>query len=168
MLEVGLFDSKINQFYPSLQAVSAIYTAKKYIKFYNNSHPEDVTTGLSEYGLLNIYSADEVKSCARCLNELTKVLLNSDLKMHNQKFYHAKYFEVSRIVAAVRNLSSQQAESHSQFRSRKDSRAQYYNHHDKESRRGDNTTSNASRERYLGREKVSSSFVVTQKSQQLE
>ena len=55
MLKLGLFDSKMNQYLPSLQAVAAIYTAKKYLKFYNNSYPEEVTTGLAEFGLLSIY-----------------------------------------------------------------------------------------------------------------
>jgi cyclin B len=56
MLELGLFDSKMNQFLPSLQAVAAIYTAKKYLKFYNNSFPEEVTTGLTEFGLSDVMS----------------------------------------------------------------------------------------------------------------
>jgi hypothetical protein len=34
MLELGLLDSKMNQFRASLQATSAIYTAKKYLKHY--------------------------------------------------------------------------------------------------------------------------------------
>lgn len=74
MLEVGLFDSKMNQFYPSLQAVAAIYTAKKYLKFYNNVYSEEITTGLSEFGLLALYSDEEVKKCARCFNELAKLI----------------------------------------------------------------------------------------------
>jgi len=37
MLELGLLDSKMNQFSNSLQAISAIYTAKKYLKFYSKS-----------------------------------------------------------------------------------------------------------------------------------
>ena len=37
MLEVGLLDSKMNQFSTSLQALSAIYVAKKYLKFHNSS-----------------------------------------------------------------------------------------------------------------------------------
>jgi hypothetical protein len=32
MLELGLLDSKMSQFPQSLQAVSAIYTAKKYMQ----------------------------------------------------------------------------------------------------------------------------------------
>jgi hypothetical protein len=74
MLELGLFDSKMNQYLPSLQAVAAIYTAKKYLKFYNNSFPEEVTDGLSEFGLADHFSSDEVKSCARCFNELAKLI----------------------------------------------------------------------------------------------
>ena len=36
MLELGLLDSKMNQFSASLQAIAAIYTARKYLKYYNN------------------------------------------------------------------------------------------------------------------------------------
>ena len=50
MLEVGLLDSKMNQFSPSLQAVSAIYVAKKYLKFHNSSQGE-VQALLPEYEL---------------------------------------------------------------------------------------------------------------------
>lgn len=33
MLELGLLDSKMNQFSNSLQAISSIYTARKYMKY---------------------------------------------------------------------------------------------------------------------------------------
>ena len=94
--------------------MSAIYTAKKYLKFYNNSYPEEVTPCLGELGLTHIYSNDDVKSCARCFNELAKLLQTSNLQMLNQKFWHSKYLEVSRIVTAVRNASSnaQKAQRH--------------------------------------------------------
>lgn len=36
MLEIALLDSKMNQFSNSLQAVAAIYVAKKYLNHYNN------------------------------------------------------------------------------------------------------------------------------------
>lgn len=35
LLELGLLDSKMNQFTNSLQALAAIYTAKKYLRYYN-------------------------------------------------------------------------------------------------------------------------------------
>jgi len=35
MLELGLLDSKMSQFSNSLQAVAAIYTARKYLRFYS-------------------------------------------------------------------------------------------------------------------------------------
>jgi len=38
MLELGLLDSKMSQFSQSLQAVAAIYTAKKYLMLHNQSH----------------------------------------------------------------------------------------------------------------------------------
>jgi hypothetical protein len=59
--------------------VAAIYTAKKYLKFYNNAFPEEVKTGLVEYGLEGVYAQEEVKSCARCFNELAKLIQKSDL-----------------------------------------------------------------------------------------
>ena len=69
MLELGLLDSKMNQFSASLQAISAIYTAKKYLKYYNNSkQAEDLLPILPEYHLQNEVSASMVKSCARCFN----------------------------------------------------------------------------------------------------
>jgi hypothetical protein len=36
MLELGLLDSKMSMFKQSLQAVAAIYSAKKFVRFYNN------------------------------------------------------------------------------------------------------------------------------------
>jgi hypothetical protein len=69
MLELGLLDSKMSQFSASLQAISAIYTAKKYLKYYNHSKSnEDIIPILPEYELTNSYSASMVKSCARCFN----------------------------------------------------------------------------------------------------
>lgn len=43
MLELGLLDSKMNMFPASVQAIAAIYTARKYLKYYNNkSSNEDI------------------------------------------------------------------------------------------------------------------------------
>jgi len=55
MLEVGLLDSKMNQFSASLQAISAIYTAKKYLKYYNNKH-DDIQAIIADYNLGDKYS----------------------------------------------------------------------------------------------------------------
>lgn len=71
MLELGLLDSKMNQFSASLQAISAIYTARKYLRYYNHSKSSDeIATILPEYQLTNSYSPSMVKSCARCFNQL--------------------------------------------------------------------------------------------------
>ena len=48
MLELGLLDSKMNQFSNSLQAISAIYTARKYMK-YLKSHTEEIPSLIPEY-----------------------------------------------------------------------------------------------------------------------
>lgn len=71
MLELGLLDSKMNQFSASLQAIAAIYTAKKYLKYYNNNKSnEEIAPILAEYELTNSYSPSMVKSCAKCFNQL--------------------------------------------------------------------------------------------------
>ena len=80
MLELGLLDSKMNQFSASLQTISAIYTAKKYLKYYNHSKTNDeILAILPEYDLTNSYSPSMVKSCARCFNQLAILIQNSKL-----------------------------------------------------------------------------------------
>jgi hypothetical protein len=101
MLELGLLDSKMNQFRPSLQACAAIYTAKKYLKHYHGARSDAESTSICEFNLNGIYTADEVKACARCFDQLAKMIQESKLQMLVQKYKHSRYFEVSRIVAAV-------------------------------------------------------------------
>jgi hypothetical protein len=79
MLELGLLDSKMNQFRASLQAVSAIYTAKKYLKHYHGSRSDNESTGISEFNLNGVYTTDEVKTCARCFDQLAKMIQESKL-----------------------------------------------------------------------------------------
>lgn len=74
MLELSLLDSKMNQFPQSLQAVSAIYTAKKYMKHYSNTRSDNESTCIEEYALTKVYTSDQVKSCARCFNQLAKMI----------------------------------------------------------------------------------------------
>jgi len=69
MLELSLLDSKMNQFSHSLQAVSAIYTARKYIK-HSNMSDEEISPNLVEYQLSGTYTAAEVKACAKGMNQL--------------------------------------------------------------------------------------------------
>jgi len=69
MLELGLLDSKMNQFSASLQAIAAIYTARKYLKFYNNHKSnEEIPALIAEYELGNLYTTSMVKTCAKCFN----------------------------------------------------------------------------------------------------
>jgi len=49
MLELGLLDSKMNQFSNSLQALSAIYTAKKYLRCYNLQESSDTAFSLEDF-----------------------------------------------------------------------------------------------------------------------
>ena len=69
MLELSLLDSKMNQFSHSLQAVAAIYTARKYIKHYNMTD-EEINPNLQEYQLAGKYTSAEVKACAKGMNQL--------------------------------------------------------------------------------------------------
>lgn len=105
MLELGLLDSKMNQFSASLQAIAAIYTAKKYLKYYNGVKQDEVAPILAEYHLSNHYSPAMVKSCARCFNQLAILIQNSKLQMIVQKFRQAKFYEVGRIAAAINKQS---------------------------------------------------------------
>lgn len=80
MLELGLLDSKMNQFSSSLQAIAAIYTARKYLKYYNNSRStEDILAVLPEYQVGDQFSSSLVKSCAKCYNQLAILIQNSKL-----------------------------------------------------------------------------------------
>ena len=73
MLELGLLDSKMSMFKSSLQAVSAIYSARKFVRFYNNRQDE-ITPCLEELELQDIYSVHQVKQCDRCFNQLAKII----------------------------------------------------------------------------------------------
>lgn len=68
MLELGLLDSKMNQFSNSLQAVAAIYTAKKYLKCYNNSDGNEPAFSLEEFEIKSQFSMEDVRNCARCFH----------------------------------------------------------------------------------------------------
>lgn len=64
ILELGLLDSKMSQFNQSLQAVAAIYTAKKYLQIQNPSSQESLN--ISD---LNVsFHIDQVKSCGKCFH----------------------------------------------------------------------------------------------------
>jgi len=73
MLELGLLDSKMHQFPSSLQAISSIYMAKKYLKHHNNSS-RDVNPNLQEVGLEKLYTIENVKNCSICFNKLAGLL----------------------------------------------------------------------------------------------
>lgn len=103
MLELSLLDSKMNQFSASLQAVAAIYTARKYMKYYSSSGlaGDDVQPILPEYGLDESISRQQVKNCAKCFNQLAVLIQKSKVQNIVLKFKHPKYFEVGRIVASI-------------------------------------------------------------------
>jgi len=71
-------DSKMYQFPHSLQAISAVYAADKYLKFHHESDVE-VHPNLEEYALYETYSLAQVKSCAKCINQLVILIQNSTL-----------------------------------------------------------------------------------------
>jgi hypothetical protein len=98
MLELGLLDSKMSQFPQSLQAISAIYTAKKYITYNERQHNADSSAGSQAKGAgsnsvhpssvstlilkdLNCsqYQIEQVKSCAKCFNQLATLIQKSKL-----------------------------------------------------------------------------------------
>lgn len=107
MLELGLLDSKMSQFPQSLQAIAAIYTAKKYMlhsersathkSFAEHSHQQSSSLILSD---LNVpqYQTEQVKSCAKCFNQLAKLIQRSKLQNIVKKFKTPKFFEVARII----------------------------------------------------------------------
>jgi len=74
LLELGLLDSKMSQFPQSLQAIAAIYTAKKYMLHQEKSSSTQNSTNHYSSSLilsdLNVpqYSTEQVKSCAKCFN----------------------------------------------------------------------------------------------------
>lgn len=45
------------------------------------------------------YTLDQIKSCAKCFNQLAVLIQKSKLQMIVKKFKAAKYFEVARIVS---------------------------------------------------------------------
>ena len=55
MLEIALLDSKMNQFSNSIQAVAAIYVAKKYLNHYN-SKIEEVSTNIVAFSLQDTFT----------------------------------------------------------------------------------------------------------------
>ena len=103
MLEISLLDSKMNQFANSLQAVAAIYVAKKYLNHYNNK-TDEISTCLIEFNLQDKLTESQVKNCAKCMNQLAILIQNSTLQMLVQKYKHTKYFEVGRIVSSINKI----------------------------------------------------------------
>ena len=97
MLELGLLDSKMSQFDQSLQALAAIYTAKKYLMLHNPGAVESAQFTLSDYGVK--WTSDQVKSCANCFNQLAKLIYRSKLQNIVKKFSNSQYFKVSKIVS---------------------------------------------------------------------
>ena len=97
MLELGLLDSKMSQFDQSIQALAAIYTAKKYMQLHNPSSSESAQFVLGDYGVK--WSLDQVKSCANCFNQLAKLIYRSKLQNIVKKFSNSQYFKVAKMVS---------------------------------------------------------------------
>ena len=94
ILELGLLDSKMSQFNQSLQAVAAIYTAKKYLQIQNPSSQESLN--ISD---LNVsFPIEQVKSCGKCFHQLATLIQKSALQNVVKKYKSSKYFEVARIL----------------------------------------------------------------------
>ena len=83
MLELGLLDSKMHQFSNSLQAVAAVYVAKKFLKFYNNGADSDQQFSLEDFDLKNYFTMEDVKNCARCFHQLASLIQQSKFQMIN-------------------------------------------------------------------------------------
>ena len=66
MLELGLLDSKMNQFSNSLQALAAIYTAKKYLRCYNQQESSETTFTLEDFDVKHQYSMEDIRNCGKC------------------------------------------------------------------------------------------------------
>ena len=114
MLELGLLDSKMHQFSQSLQAVSAIYLAGKFLQLYNGG---DALPGLGatalihELSLSKQYSPEDVRNCASCFEQLATLIQTSALQVIVQKFKSSKYYEVSRIVSQALRIKRKQQSS---------------------------------------------------------
>ena len=48
--------------------MAAIYTAKKYLKCYNNSDASDASFGLDDFDIKSQFSMEDVRNCARCFH----------------------------------------------------------------------------------------------------
>ena len=111
----------MSQFPQSLQAIAAIYTAKKYMHHqeksaqkYSNSNDSTSNYYYSSSLMLsdlNVpqYTTEQVKSCAKCFNQLAKLIQRSKLQNIVKKFKGSKFFEVARIILAHGQSSSQQS-----------------------------------------------------------
>lgn len=79
--------------------MAAIYTAKKYLRCYNNSDTSESTFGLDDFDIKSQFSMEDVRNCARCFHQLANLIQQSKLQMITQKFKGPKFLEVGRIVA---------------------------------------------------------------------
>ena len=86
--------------------------AKKYQKHYNGNTKDALQFKTEDYGLKQVYSADDVKNCAICFNKLATLLQKSKLQMIVQKYKHTQYYEVSRIVASVLKINERKDPAH--------------------------------------------------------
>jgi succinylglutamate desuccinylase len=84
--------------------------ARKFLRLYNggvngnmsSAHLNQNTSAqylLTELGMSNIYSQEDVRNCANCFEQLATLIQTSQLQVIVQKFKSSKYYEVSRIVS---------------------------------------------------------------------
>lgn len=75
MLELGLMDSKMNQFNNSMQAISAIYTAKKFLKCSSTAMSgRDYSFSLDDFDLEKEVDMEDVRNCAKCFHQLANLI----------------------------------------------------------------------------------------------
>ena len=73
MLELGLIDSKMSRYPQSLQAISALYIATKYLRRVSQIK-SFYTLNLNDLGEHN-YTMDNVRLCAKEFNKLKNIML---------------------------------------------------------------------------------------------
>ena len=66
--------------------MAAIYTAKKYLRCYNNSDTSESTFSLDDFDIKSQFSMEDVRNCARCFHQLANLIQQSKLQMITQKF----------------------------------------------------------------------------------
>jgi cyclin B len=100
LLELGLLDSKMNQYLPSLQASGALYVANRVLlKSHQNRQDRQAPSCWTK--LLEThthYSSDDLKSCAKNFLQLAELIQKSELQTLLLKFAQKQHLEVATIM----------------------------------------------------------------------